>query len=215
MSGQAWPGQLKGPERAALKIAGGGGGAAPQAPNLNVGTPSSGPASFLGVRGAGGILYCQFLPGWGGTEASGSGGNFSGPHHHMTPSPRLSWKCWLQLLAESWHQPMLPGEASSRPWGNAYAPGVLSSCISRAGLGWAGPWARHPPNPGAQAFSPPSLLALPISWPSLSLPPHCFQCGGLRRPCTASSDSGGMHLWKAAGLWLYFQRNFSTPLCRW
>lgn len=88
----------------------------------------------------------------------------------MTPGLRPCWKCWLCLPAESWHQQALPGEVPSGRWGCACTHGVLSSLYPQ---GWARMGRALGPTPsearGTSIFSP-SLLALPVFQPSLSLP---------------------------------------------
>ena len=110
-------------------------------------------------------------------KPQGRGATFLGPQHHMTPGPRPSQKCWLLLPAESWHQPVLPGEAPGRLCGHACAPVSSAPRMPSAQLVWAGLCAQHPQHPGAQV----SLclpVGLAISWQSLALPlPDCFRCG--------------------------------------
>lgn len=123
MGAVVWPGLAWATQKARKGSAGNrvgrGEGAALQAPNLDVAPPLQGPCLFLLCRVWRAFsLSVSIYQVEEGTEASGTGGYFSGPHHHMTPGPRPSWKCWLQLPAESWHQPALPGEAPGCLYGS-------------------------------------------------------------------------------------------------
>lgn len=138
----------------------------------------SGPRVFLTSRVWGHSLLSVSIHQVGeGTEAAGAGGHFSGPRCHMTPGPRPSRMCWLQLqlscgtrkCCQEW-----------RPAAGGAVPMLVCPWLSPS-PGCAKMGRAYGPTPsesrGTSIFSP-SLLALPVSWPSLPLPlSHHFQRG--------------------------------------
>lgn len=165
-----WPGwgSSKGQKGQHWKWSGRGRGAALRAPDLDTASLPR-PCLLLMWRAFSTISF--YPSGWRGRRSVRAGGaTFLGPQHHMTPGPRPSQKCWLLLPAESWHQPVLPGEAPGRLCGHACAPVSSAPRMPSAELGWAGLCAQHPQHPqhpGAQVS-----LCFPVS---LAVP-DCFQC---------------------------------------
>lgn len=134
----------------------------------------------------------------------------------------MSHDYWLQALlqmpapaaAELWHQQVLPREVPNHWWASAYAYGVLSFSIPRAGLGWAGPWAQHPQNPGTQTFS--TLPCWPCLCPGLAFP--CLSpisnVVTILRPFTAAADNVEYVPVEGVHLCLSSIRKHLAPLCR-